>query len=157
MVYSLLMNYFLLKTEPSEYSIDDLKRDKITAWFGVRNYQARNIIRDEMKKGDWCIIYHSSCEVPAAVGVGKVVKEAYPDKTQFDRKSDYYDGGLSWAPPRWLCVDVQFVKKFIHPVSLAHMRTDTKLKEMRLLAKGNRLSVMPLSKQHFTHIVESRA
>jgi predicted RNA-binding protein with PUA-like domain len=143
------MSHFLLKTEPSSYSIDDLKRDGTTAWFGVRNYQARNIIRDDMKKGDLCIIYHSSCKVPAAVGIGKVVQEAYPDKTQFDPKSEYYDAGSPAATPRWLCIDVAFVEKFVYPVTLSKMRTLPQLCDMRLLSRGNRLSVFSISEKHF--------
>ena len=143
------MNYFLLKNEPSTYSIDDLKRDKKTSWGGVRNYQARNIIRDEIKVGDLCLIYHSSCEIPAAVGIGKVVKQAYADPSQFDIKSEYYDEGAQQATPRWYAFDVAFVEKFSKPISLTHMRTIPKLADMRLLARGNRLSVFPVEKRHF--------
>ncbi len=143
------MFHHLLKTEPSTYSIDDLKRDGVTSWGGIRNYQARNIIRDDIKKGDLCIIYHSSCKVPAAVGIGKVVKAAYPDKTQFDPKSEYYDATSPMATPRWLCVDIAFKEKFVTPVTLTHMRTVKALASMRLLALGNRLSVFPITKHHF--------
>jgi predicted RNA-binding protein with PUA-like domain len=147
------MSHLLLKTEPSSYSIDDLKRDGTTSWTGVRNYQARNIIRDDMKKGDLCIIYHSSCKVPAAVGIGKIVKEAYADPLQFDQKSEYYDATSPVANPRWLCVDVAFVEKFAQPVTLTNMRTLPQLKDMRLLSRGNRLSVFPISEKHFKTIV----
>jgi predicted RNA-binding protein with PUA-like domain len=149
------MIYFLLKTEPSAYSIDDLKRDKKTSWTGVRNYQARNIIRDEIKNGDLCLIYHSSCEVPAIVGVGKVVREAYPDPLQFDPKSEYYDAGSKEMNPRWLCFDVVFVEKFKVPVTLMQMRTMPGLSEMRLLQRGNRLSVFSVSKNHFDFVIKS--
>lgn len=147
------MNYFLLKTEPSAYSIDDLKRDGTTFWSGVRNYQARNVIRD-MKKGDLCIVYHSSCEVPAAVGVGEVVKVAYPDPLQFDKKSDYYDAKSPSAEPRWLSVDIAFKEKFSKPLSLTEMKTMSSLAGFRLLMRGNRLSVFPVDKKHFETILK---
>lgn len=146
------MSHFLLKTEPSAYSIDDLKRDKKTSWGGVRNYQARNVIRDEIKKGDLCLIYHSSCEVPAVVGIGKVVREAYPDPLQFDPKSEYYDFGSKEASPRWLCFDVAFVEKFKVPVTLTQMRSMPELNDMRLLQRGNRLSVFPVETKYFEFI-----
>ena len=149
------MSHFLLKTEPSEYSIDDFARDRVTSWFGVRNYQARNILRDDIKVGDLCIFYHSSCKVPAAVGVGKVKKAGYPDATQFDPKSDYYDATSLKDSPRWISVDLEFVEKFIKPVTLTHMRTLPSLADMRLLATGNRLSVMPITKKHFDTILET--
>ena len=119
------MAYFLFKTEPSGYSIDDLKYDKKTSWGGIRNYQARNILRDDIKMGDKVIIYHSSCEVPAAVGVGKVVKAGYGDPTQFDTKSHYYDKGSKTSDPRWFAVDIAFVEKFKNPISLPANKTHT--------------------------------
>ncbi len=149
------MSYFLLKTEPNEYSIDDLKKDKKCSWGGVRNYQARNIMRNEMRKGDLCIIYHSSCAVPSAVGLAEVVTEAYPDPLQFDSHSEYYDAGSKITDPRWSAVDVAFVEKFVTPISIADMRAMTSLVGMRLLARGNRLSVIPLSKKHFESIVRA--
>jgi predicted RNA-binding protein with PUA-like domain len=149
------MSHHLLKTEPSAYSIDDLKRDKKTSWTGVRSYQARNIIRDDIKKGDLCLIYHSSCEVPAAVGIGKVVREAYPDPLQFDQKSEYYDAGSTESNPRWLAFDVAFVQRFKVFVTLAQMRSMPELREMRLLQKGNRLSIFPVSKNHFEAVLQS--
>lgn len=149
------MSHFLLKTEPSEYSIDDFARDKVTSWFGVRNYQARNILRDDIKVDDLCIFYHSSCMVPAAVGIGKIIRSGYPDTTQFDVQSDYYDATSSKDSPRWISVDLEFVEKFIKPVSLTHMRTISLLSDMRLLATGNRLSVMPITKKHFETILKT--
>jgi predicted RNA-binding protein with PUA-like domain len=148
------MNHFLLKTEPSAYSIDDLKCDKKTSWGGVRNYQARNIIRDEIKKGDLCLIYHSSCEVPAVVGIGKVVKVAYPDPLQFDSKSEYFDKGSTQESPRWLCFDVAFVEKFKNSLPLSVMRLTPELSDMRLLQRGNRLSVFPVSNSHFEALLK---
>lgn len=147
------MAYFLLKTEPDVFSIDDLKRDGTTSWGGVRNYQARNVIRD-MKKGDVCIVYHSSCDVPAAVGVGEVVKVAYPDPLQFDKKSEYYDVGSPSANPRWLSLDVKFKEKFSKPLSLTEMKTLPSLAGFRLLMRGNRLSVFPVDKKHFETILK---
>jgi predicted RNA-binding protein with PUA-like domain len=108
-----------------------------------------------MKIGDLCIIYHSSCKVPAAVGIGKIVKEAYADPLQFDPKSDYYDATSPVAKPRWLCVDVAFVERFAQPVTLTKMRTLPELTDMRLLSRGNRLSVIQISKEHFTTILKS--
>jgi predicted RNA-binding protein with PUA-like domain len=147
------MKHFLLKTEPDTFSIDDLKRDKQTSWGGVRNYQARNIIRDEIKKGDLCFIYHSSCDVPAVVGVGKVVSEAYPDPLQFDKKSEYFDVGSTKTAPRWFAFDVQSKQKFKKPVTLSQMRTVPALKGMRLLQKGNRLSVSSVTPSEFEAIL----
>jgi predicted RNA-binding protein with PUA-like domain len=141
------MATFLVKTEPDTFSINDLKRDKVTSWGGVRNYQARNIIRS-MKKGDICLIYHSSCEIPAVVGVGKVVKEAYPDPLQFDAKSEYYDKGSTQDNPRWSAVDIHFVRKYVRPVPLTDMKNEKGLKGFRLLERGNRLSVIEVSEQH---------
>lgn len=146
------MAYFLLKTEPDAFSIDDLKRDKVTSWGGVRNYQARNIIRS-MKKGDTCLIYHSSCEVPAVVGVGKVVRSAYPDPLQFDSKSEYFDKGSKESDPRWSAVDIRFEKILKRSVTLTEMKGMKQLAGFRLLERGNRLSVIAVSDVHAVHIV----
>lgn len=143
------MSYFLLKTEPAAFSIDDFERVGTTSWGGVRNYQARNIIRDDMKVGDKCLMYHSSCAVPAAVGVGEIVAAAYPDPLQFDQKSEYYDGGSPIISPRWCAVDVKFVEKFERIVTLAEMKKIPELTDMRLFARGNRLSVFPIDKVHY--------
>ena len=147
------MSYFLLKTEPGEYSIDDLEHERKCSWGGVRNYQARNILRDQMREGDRCIIYHSSCAVPAAVGVGEVTKEAYPDPLQFDSHSEYFDPDSKISDPRWVAVEVSFKEKFQQPVTLSAMRQMAVLEGMRLLARGNRLSVIPLSQKHFDSIL----
>ena len=148
------MNHFLLKTEPSAYSIDDLKRDGKTSWGGVRNYQARNIIRDLLKQGDECLIYHSSCEIPAAVGVGKVVGTSYPDPLQFDEHSEYFDPKATVSKPTWFCVDIAYKTTLATPVTLQQMRTEPQLAGMRLLLPGNRLSVFPVQKQHFETIMK---
>lgn len=143
-----IVNYFLFKTEPSSYSINDLKRDKKTSWGGIRNYQARNFIR-EMKVGDLVLMYHSSCAIPAVVGIGKIVKAGYADPLQFEKKSHYFDAGSKVSDPRWLSVDVAFVEMFKTPITLSSMRLESALSGMRLLTKGNRLSVFPIAQKHF--------
>jgi len=137
------MRYWLMKSEPDAYSIDDLARDKATAWNGVRNYQARNFMRDQMQPGDPVFFYHSNCEAPGIVGIAEVSKRAYPDESQFAPKSDYYDPTSSRSDPRWLNVDIRFVKK-IRPVALTELRAHEPLANMRILQRGNRLSVTPV-------------
>jgi predicted RNA-binding protein with PUA-like domain len=146
------MQHYLLKTEPSTFSIDDLAREGVTSWGGVRNYQARNILR-EMRLGDTCFIYHSSCEVPAIVGVGRVIKSAYPDPLQLDHNSPYFDPNSPILSPRWDAVDVQFVRKFDRIVSLTELKRESALGSMRLLQKGNRLSVMRVSEREMEIIL----
>ncbi len=141
-----------MKSEPDCYSIDDLKQKKRDMWDGTRNYQVRNMMRDEMRIGDKVLFYHSSTKNVGVVGEMKIVKEAYPDPTQFDPNSDHPDPKSDPDNPRWFCVDVQFVKKYPRVVSLAEMREVNELHDMRLLQKGNRLSVMPISKKHFESI-----
>ncbi|PCH91957.1 EVE domain-containing protein [Candidatus Kaiserbacteria bacterium] len=148
------MNYWLFKSEPGCYGIDHLKKDKTEHWDGVRNYQARNMLRDDIKKGDMVIFYHSSCKVPAAVGVAKVVKEGYPDFTAWDPKSEHPDPKSTPDKPLWYMVDIAFVKKFESEVSLQEMRTIRELGDMQLLKRGNRLSLFPISKRHFNVITE---
>lgn len=143
------MSYWLMKSEPDTYSIDDLARDGRTHWDGIRNYQARNMIRDEMRPGDLAFFYHSSCEVPAVVGVMKIASEAYPDPTQFDRKSKYYDAKSAKEEPRWFVVDVEFERKLSRPVTLAEIREKKSLSDFRLVKRGNRLSVFPVSAKHW--------
>ncbi len=137
------MRYWLMKSEPDAYSVDDLARDKSTAWTGVRNYQARNFMRDQMRIGDRVLFYHSNCDEPGIVGIAEVCKRAYPDATQFDRKSKYFDPKSGNDDPRWLHVDVKFVRK-TRLVSLAELRSHKPLKNMRILARGNRLSITPV-------------
>jgi len=149
------MNYWLLKSEPAGYSVDDLKRDKKTAWTGVRNYQARNFLK-EMMPGDVCLFYHSGKEV-AVVGVAKVVSKAKPDPTQFDKKSHYFEPKASEEKPMWFCPDVQFVKKFPTPVPLGAIKSDPHLKGIVLAQQGSRLSVQPVSEKHFNYIVKELA
>jgi predicted RNA-binding protein with PUA-like domain len=146
------MRYWLIKSEPDAYSIDDLKRDKKTPWTGVRNYQARNFMRDQMKPGDRAFYYHSNCDEPGIVGVAEVASTAYPDETQFDRKSKYYDPTAKREEPRWLHVDFKFVKK-IPPVTLDELRRHKALANMRVLARGNRLSITPVDPAEWEYIM----
>ncbi len=146
------MRYWLIKSEPDTYSIDDLARDKTTPWTGIRNYQARNFMRDQMKPGDPAFFYHSNCDEPGIVGIAEVSKAAYPDATQFDRKSKYFDRASSPDQPRWLHVDVRFVRK-TRPVPLGELRGHPALARMRVLAKGNRLSITPVDPAEWQYIL----
>ncbi|ABS78522.1 EVE domain-containing protein [Coxiella burnetii] len=150
------MNYWLLKSEPTSYSIDDLFREKnkITRWDGVRNYQARNFMRDGMKKGDLAFFYHSNCEKPGIVGVVEVVRESYPDLTALDPEDHHYDPKSTPDNPRWLMVDIKFRKKFPQVISLQELRQNPKLKDLLILRKGNRLSITPVSKAHWDAIMK---
>jgi len=145
------MNYWLIKSEPSAYSIDDLKRDKRTTWEGVRNYQARNHLK-AMQAGDLALFYHSSAEPTAAVGVAKVVTAAHPDKSQFDKKDSHYDPKATLEKPIWFCPDVAFAEKFKTPVTLVEIKADPALRGILVAQQGSRLSVQPVSKAHFEHI-----
>ncbi len=147
------MNYYLLKSEGTCYSIDDLKRDKKTSWTGIRNYQARNFMRD-MKVGDLCLFYHSSSEPTGVFGVAKVVAEAHPDTTQFDKKDEHFDPKATKEKPIWFCPDVEFKEKFNTYVSLSLMKNDKKLNGIPVAKQGMRLSVMPVTKEHFERVVE---
>ena len=147
------MRYWLMKSEPDELSIDDLLRAprKTTPWFGVRNYQARNFMRDEMRPGDGVLFYHSSCAEPGIVGIAEVVSDAYPDATQFDRKSPYFDPKATREAPRWFNVDVKLVCKTA-VIGLAELRCHRELAAMRVLARGNRLSITPVDPQEWAFI-----
>ena len=147
------MRYWLIKSEPDAYSIDAMARDKATSWGGVRNYQARNFMRDQMKPGDKAFFYHSNCEEPGIVGIVEVSAPAHPDDTQWDKKSDYYDPASKKEEPRWVCVDFRFVKK-TPLVSLADLRKDKKLAKMRVLQPGNRLSITPVDPDEWAHITK---
>jgi predicted RNA-binding protein with PUA-like domain len=146
------MNYWLFKSEPTTYGIDHLAKDKVTAWTGVRNYQARNFMRDAMKKGDRGWFYHSSCEEPGIVGIVEVAKAAYPDETQFDRKSRYYDAAATTGEPRWFNVDLKFVKQ-TPLVGIGELRSHKALAKMALLQRGNRLSITPVSPAEWKYIL----
>ena len=138
------MNYWLFKSEPTTYGIDHLAKDGVTAWTGVRNYQARNFMRDAMQKGDRGFFYHSSCEEPGITGIVEVARSAYPDETQFDRKSRQYDSAATKDNPRWFNVDVKFVKK-TRVVGIAELRAQKSLKDMLILQRGCRLSITPVT------------
>jgi len=152
------MNYWLMKSEPSSFSIDDLKasKNRTTAWDGVRNFQARNYMR-EMKKGDHAFFYHSSCDVPGIAGIVAITKEAYPDPTAFDPKHHHYDADSDPQNPRWLMVDVKYVEKIDPVISLEQLKThsSSKLKDMIVLKRGNRLSITPVTKSEWTFITSS--
>jgi predicted RNA-binding protein with PUA-like domain len=145
--------YWLMKSEPSTFSIDDLQRspNQTTSWDGVRNYQARNFMRS-MAVGDQVLFYHSSADPPATVGIAEVVKTAYPDPTQFDKKDKHYDPKSKPSDPRWDMVDIRYVRKFSRALTLDELRKDSKLKGMVLLRKGSRLSVQPVTQLEWKHI-----
>jgi len=151
------MNHWLMKTEPSTFGIDDLaKKPKKTAmWDGVRNYQARNMLRDDFRKGDLAFIYHSSTDVMGIAGVMQVVRTAYPDPTQFDKKSDHHDPGSDRENPRWYVVDVQLKRRFKRVITLDELRShaEKELDGMLLLKRGNRLSITPVSDAHWNFIL----
>lgn len=144
-------NYWLMKSEPEAFSIDHLyqSKNKTTSWDGVRNYQARNMMRDQMKKGDLAFFYHSNANPPGIVGIMEVVKKSHPDITAFDPESKYYDPKSSPENPRWFLVDVQFKEKFDHMISLDALKQIPELENMQLLRKGNRLSIMPIAKDEW--------
>lgn len=148
------MNYWLMKSEPDVFSFDNLKKchKQTEPWTGVRNYQARNFMRDEMKIGDLILFYHSSCEVPGVAGIAKVASESYPDPTQFDKKSEYFDPKSTKENPRWMLVDVKFDQDLTKFVSLEEIKKVKSLTHMRLLQKGNRLSILPVTKDEFEKI-----
>jgi predicted RNA-binding protein with PUA-like domain len=148
------MAYWLMKSEPDAFGIDQLEARGTEPWSGVRNYQARNFMRDRMRPGDQAFLYHSSCEVPGVYGVMRIASPAYPDPTQFDRKSDYYDAAATREQPRWHLVDVEFVRRLKRPVTLAQLRAQAKaLRGLKLLQPGCRLSVMPVTPAHWRHIL----
>ncbi len=148
--------YWLFKSEPETFSIDDLINlpKKTDGWEGIRNYQARNFLRDDVKKGDLVFFYHSNCKVPAIVGVMEVVKEAYPDDTAFDHKSKYYDPKATDENPRWFRVDVKHQRKFNSAISLTDLKMNPKLKDMPLVKKGNRLSILPVTEKQWQAVLD---
>ena len=148
-----MAKHWLIKSEPDVFSIDDLAKSKTTHWDGVRNYQARNFIRDEIKIGDKVIFYHSNAEPPAAVGICEIIKEAYPDSSAFDPEDSHYDPKSKKDSPTWFMFNVKFVKKFSRPVSITEIKANIKLQKMSLVQRGNRLSVMPITKDEFDEIV----
>jgi predicted RNA-binding protein with PUA-like domain len=151
------MRYWLMKSEPTAFSVEDLERAKkhTTSWDGVRNYQARNMLRDDMKKGDEVFLYYSSTDVPGIVAMMKVVKEGYPDPTAFDRKHDHYDPESDPAEPRWFMVDVQLERRLTRVITLDELRKHAtkELKNMVLLRRGNRLSITPVEPPEWKFIL----
>lgn len=147
------MNYWLMKSEPDVFSIDTLKNKKKSGWDGVRNYQARNYMRDDMKKGDLVLFYHSSCDVPGVAGLAKVSKESHPDPSQFDPKSEYYDPKATKENPRWFMVEVEFVEKFNNVITLQTIKSTKALSNMPLVQKGSRLSINPVTENEFKTII----
>ena len=149
------MNYWLMKSEPDEVSVDDALAapDATVPWTGVRNYQARNFMRDGMRVGDGVLFYHSSCAEPGIVGIARVASGAYPDPTQFDPKSPYHDPASKPEEPRWLLVDVQVLRK-TRNLTLPELRADPALADMLVLKKGNRLSITPVEAKHWKRILQ---
>lgn len=146
------MKYWLIKSEPSVYSIDDLARDRVTSWEGVRNFQARNFIRDEMSVGDLILFYHSNAAPPCVAGLARVVRAAYPDQAAFDKNSSYYDPRSTPEKPLWFMVDIAFDARFQTIVSLEMIKNDQELSGIMVAGKGVRLSVQPVAEAHFKRI-----
>ncbi len=148
------MQYWLIKSEPDAYSIDDLARDEVEPWDGIRNYQARNFMRDTMKVGDKVLFYHSQVKPPAVVGLAEVASEPYPDPTAFDPDEKYYDPKSDPDDPRWILVDMRYVAHLRQPVTLPEIKEDPKLDGMMVRQRGARLSIQPVEKKHFDYIVK---
>jgi predicted RNA-binding protein with PUA-like domain len=149
----MIMGYWLFKTEPETFSIDTLKQQKVSCWEGVRNYQARNMMRDQVKLGDQIFIYHSSCKNVGVAGIATVVKEAYPDHFQFDPTCPYFDPKSDPESPRWIMVDVEY-QRHLRLVSLKRMKANPLLEEMPLVKRGNRLSIMPMTEAQWQAILQ---
>jgi predicted RNA-binding protein with PUA-like domain len=150
------MAYWLMKSEPDAYSIDHLRSQKRRTdhWDGIRNYQARNFMRDQMKTGDLAFFYHSNCSEPAVVGIMEIVSAAYPDHTAFDPNEKHFDAKSDPDNPRWLMVDVKFKKKLKMPITLQAIKAEKKLADMRLVQRGNRLSILPVTPGEWRHILK---
>ncbi len=150
------MQYWLMKSEPGTYSIEDLQGmpGQSDHWDGVRNYQARNMMRDQMKVGDRAFFYHSNTKDPGIVGIVEVVREGYPDYTALDPESDYYDPKSSAEDPRWYMVDVRYIRHLRRPIGLAELKRHQFLRDMPLLRRGNRLSIMPVSEEEWHYILK---
>ena len=142
-----------MKSEPDVYSIDDLQRDGREMWDSIRNYQARNMMRNDMKIGDEVFFYHSSCKEPGVVGIARVASKPYPDPVQFDKKSRYFNAKSDKDNPRWILVDVEFVRKLKRNITLTDIKAEISLEDMILVRRGNRLSIMPVEKKHWDKIL----
>lgn len=147
------MNYWLMKSEPDAFSLDDLEAVAQEPWDGVRNYQARNMMRDQMRGGDQVFFYHSNCKVPGIVGLAEVVREGYPDHTAFDPEAPYFDAKSDPDKPRWYMVDLKFKRRLKRIISLQELKEHSELADMPLVRKGNRLSVMPVSAADWNFIL----
>jgi predicted RNA-binding protein with PUA-like domain len=147
------MAYWLMKSEPDVYGIDDMERDGREMWDSIRNYQARNMMRDDMKIGDEVFFYHSNCKEPGIVGITRVASKPYPDPVQFDKKSRYFDPKSTKDNPRWILVDVEFVRKLSRTITLAEIKAEKSFEDMILTRKGNRLSIMPVETKHWKKIL----
>ncbi|AIY64128.1 EVE domain-containing protein [Pseudoalteromonas piratica] len=148
------MQYWLFKTEPDEFSIDDLQRKQEEIWDGIRNYQARNFLRDQVALGDLVFIYHSSCKEPGIVGIAKVIKTAFPDPSQFNDQSKYFDAKSTPDNPRWISVTLEFVEK-LPIIALSTLKSDKQLESMYLVQKGSRLSIQPVIEDEWKYIIET--
>jgi predicted RNA-binding protein with PUA-like domain len=147
------MNYWLIKSEPDEFSIDDLAAKPFEPWTGVRNYQARNFMRDQMRLGDTLLFYHSSCKPPGIVGLARVASLPYPDPTQFDLTSEYADPTSPPENPRWILIDVEYGETFPQMITLQELRDDPLLKGMLVTQRGQRLSIQPVTAEHAEHLI----
>jgi len=148
------MQYWLMKSEPDTYSIDDLQSFEVDHWDGIRNYQVRNFFRDQMQVGDQAFFYHSNCKEPGIVGTMEIVSKAYPDHTAFDPSEKYFDSKSDPENPRWLMIDVRYIRHLDRMIMLAELRQQKQIADMKLLQRGNRLSVLPLSKMEWQYILE---
>ena len=147
------MQFWLMKSEPETYSIDDLKEFQTDHWDGIRNYQVRNFFRDQMKIGDKAFFYHSNCKEPGIVGLMEIASEAYPDHTAFDSKEKYFDAKSDPENPRWLMLDVNYIRHTKRNITLSELRDHSSIIELRLLQIGNRLSVFPMTKEEWEYIL----
>jgi len=147
------MQYWLMKSEPDTYSIDDLQSFGVDHWDGIRNYQVRNFFRDQMQVGDQAFFYHSNCKVPGIVGTMEIASKAYPDHTAFNPSEKYFDSKSDPENPRWLMVDVRYIRHLDRMITLGELRLQKQIADMKLLQRGNRLSVLPLSKKEWQYIL----
>ncbi len=148
------MHYWLMKSEPDTYSIDDLQSFGVDHWDGIRNYQVRNFFRDQMQVGDQAFFYHSNCKVPGIVGTMEIASKAYPEHTAFDPSEKYFDSKSDPENPRWLMVDVRYIRHLDRMITLGELRLQKQIADMKLLQRGNRLSVLPLSKREWQYILD---